>query len=563
MDYFILAIVFIVYFVMVAYVGYLAWKNTKSSEDFMVAGRSTHPYIMALSYGATFISTAAIVGFGGVAGKYGMGILWLAFLNILVGMFIAFVFFGKRTRKMGRNLGSLTFPEFLSKRFDSKFIQYFSGILIFCGMPIYASVVLIGAARFMETSLLINFNIALIILSVVICAYVLFGGLKGVMYTDALQGTIMFAGMLFLLIFVYWSLGGITEANTALTHLTSHYSASAAAEGGTGWTTFPQLGSPFWWNLVSTMILGVGIGALAQPQLAVRFMTVKSDKELHRALLIGSVFIAVMTGTAYIVGSLSNVYFFNNFGQIAIDFVGGNMDKIIPTYISLALPEWFVYVFLLSLLAAAMSTLSAQYHTQGTALGHDIVETIRRKRNAKSVKSKPHSESEILDEDSNLVEDTKRKSISINRIGILIAVVLSLVLGLLLPAGIIALGTSLFMGVCAAAFLPVYACALFWKRTTKEGAIAGIVSGTLVSLFWLVFIFKKTAAGLGICKLLTGQSVLIQNMPWPSVDVILIAVPISAIFTIVVSLATKPLDDNIIAKSFKGIDKNKHDGEKA
>lgn len=77
MNYLILSLVFIVYFVMVAYVGYLAWKSTNSSEDFMVAGRKTHPYIMALSYGATFISTAAIVGFGGVAGKYGMGILCL------------------------------------------------------------------------------------------------------------------------------------------------------------------------------------------------------------------------------------------------------------------------------------------------------------------------------------------------------------------------------------------------------------------------------------------------------------------------------------------------------
>ena len=95
MNYFLLGIVFIVYFIMVGYVGYLAWKRTNSSEDFMIAGRETHPYIMALSYGATFISTAAIVGFGGVAGKYGMGILWLVFLNIFVGVFIAFVFFGK------------------------------------------------------------------------------------------------------------------------------------------------------------------------------------------------------------------------------------------------------------------------------------------------------------------------------------------------------------------------------------------------------------------------------------------------------------------------------------
>ena len=100
-----------------------------------------------LSYGATFISTAAIVGFGGVAANYGMGILWLVFLNILIGIFIAFVFFGKRTRKMGHNMGALTFPEFLSKRFDSKFIQYFSGAVIFIGMPLYASVVLVGMVQ--------------------------------------------------------------------------------------------------------------------------------------------------------------------------------------------------------------------------------------------------------------------------------------------------------------------------------------------------------------------------------------------------------------------------------
>ena len=236
MNYFLLGIVFIVYFLMVGYVGYLAWKRTNSSEDFMVAGRETHPYIMALSYGATFISTAAIVGFGGVAGKYGMGILWLVFLNIFVGIFIAFVFFGKRTRRMGKNLGSLTFPEFLGRRFNSKFIQYFSGILIFCAMPIYAAVV----------------------------AYVLFGGLKGVMYTDALQGTIMFVGMIILLVFIYWVLGGVTEANTALTNMANLYPPDAIAEGGTGWTSFPTLGSPFWWSLVTTTIMGVGIGALAQ-----------------------------------------------------------------------------------------------------------------------------------------------------------------------------------------------------------------------------------------------------------------------------------------------------------
>src|SRR5512141_1424505 len=119
MDIFILSIVVLIYLLMVGYVGYIAWRRTKSSEDYMVAGRQTHPYIMALSYGATFISTAAIVGFGGTAGVYGMGLLYLTFLNIMVTIFIAFVFFAKRTRKTRQNLGALTFPEFLSKRFNS------------------------------------------------------------------------------------------------------------------------------------------------------------------------------------------------------------------------------------------------------------------------------------------------------------------------------------------------------------------------------------------------------------------------------------------------------------
>ncbi len=546
MDYFLLGIVFIVYFLMVGYVGYLAWKRTNSSEDFMVAGRETHPYIMALSYGATFISTAAIVGFGGVAGKYGMGILWLAFLNILIGIFIAFVFFGKRTRRMGKNLGSLTFPEFLGRRFNSKFIQYFSGILIFCAMPIYAAVVLIGAARFMESSLMLNFNVALLVLAIVICGYVLFGGLKGVMYTDALQGSIMFIGMLILLVFIYWVLGGVTEANTALTNMAHLYPPDAIAEGGTGWTSFPKLGSPFWWSLVTTTIMGVGIGALAQPQLAVRFMTVKSDKELHRSLLIGAVFIFVMTGSAYVVGSLCNVYFYQHFGQIAIDYVGGNMDSIIATFISTALPEWFVYIFLLSLLAAAMSTLSSQYHTQGTALGHDIVDAIKNKGD-----SDEYSDYEISIKS---IKETKIGFISISQLGILIAVILSLIIGLSLPGSIVALGTSLFMGLCAAAFLPVYCAALFWKRATKEGAIAGLLSGTFTSLFLLVFVFKKTATGLGICKFIFGVDMLINTMPWYTIDVMIFAIPVSAIFTVVVSLLTQPMDEKILNRSFKGLD---------
>ena len=341
----------------------------------------------------------------------------------------------------------------------------------------------------------------------------------------------MVVAMIFLLVFVYYILGGVDTANTALTNMVNLYPQEAIQTGGTGWTSFPTFGTPFWWSLVSSTLIGVGIGVLAQPSLIVRFMTVKSDKELNRSVLIGGIFIAIMPTTAYIVGSLSNVYFYDQLGKIAVDVVGGNIDKIIPTFITLALPEWFVYIFLLSLIAAAMSTISSQLHTQGTAFGVDIYGTIRDKTKQK------------LDQ------------VSISRVGILIAILLALIMAFSLPGSVVALGTSLFFEICAAAFLPVFLGAIYWKGITRLGAIAGILSGTFVSLFWMIFVFAKTATGLGICKFIFGVDTLLSTAPWPFIDVMLIAVPVSAIFTIVVSLITKPPAKKVVDKAFENIDK--------
>ena len=101
--------------------------------------------------------------------------------------------------------------------------------------------------------------------------------------------------------------------------------------------------------------------------------------------------------------------------------------------------------------------------------------------------------------------------------------------------------------------------ALYWKGITKLGAIAGILSGTFVSLFWMVFVFAKTATGLGICKFIFGVNTLLSVAPWPYIDVMLIAVPISTIFVIVVSLLTKPPAQEVIDNAFKDINKRGSD----
>lgn len=526
----------IIYIFVLILLSYIGMKGTKNVKDFMVGGRQVHPFIMALSYGATFISTSAIIGFGGAAGALGMGLLWLTFLNIFLGIFVAFIVFGKRTRRMGHNLDSHTFPELLGVRFNSRFIQGFSAAIIFLFMPIYVAAVLKGGAEFVAVKFNIGFDTALLFLVIIVAIYVWMGGMKGVMYTDAFQAMVMFAGMAFLLIFTYAKLGGVVNAHEDLANLMNNpevqaQTAKLAAGGFLGWTSMPAFGSPNWWNLVSTVVMGVGIGVLAQPQLAVRFMTVKSNRDLNRATASGGVFILMMTGVAFVVGSLSNLFFFNDTGKIALAATG-KTDAIIPEYIVRYLPDWFGAIFLVVLLSAAMSTLSSQFHTIGTAAGRDLYEkTFNRKGN----------------------------SVYVIRIGILVGILLSAILAFLLKfldkdMAIIATGTSLFFGLCAATFLPAYVCALFFRKISAAAVKSGMIAGAVSSIFWIFFVHDKESGALQICRLLTGQTSLFKGSGFDLVDPIFIALPISILVTLVVGLLTKSkLEKELVDKCFKGI----------
>ena len=299
----------LLYLAITAGLGYLGYTQTKNAKDYLLAGRKVHPVVMAISYGSTFISTAAIVGFGGAAAVFGMGILWLTVLNIFLGIFIAFIVFGKPTRRMGHMLDAHTFPEFIGKRYDSKFLQVASAALIFIGMPLYSGAVMLGGVSFLTVALGLTQNMALLTIVLIVGLYVMMGGMKGVMYTDAFQGAIMVIGMAVLLWYAYSGLGGVVSAHEQLTAMADKVPAALTAKGHRGWTAMPGLFSPLWWTLISTVVMGVGIGVLAQPQLVVRFMTVKSDRELNRGVVIGGLFIMLMTGVAFIVGALSNVFF--------------------------------------------------------------------------------------------------------------------------------------------------------------------------------------------------------------------------------------------------------------
>jgi len=540
-------VIIIAYLGVVGFLGFLGWRRTKNAEDFMLGGRKIHPAVMALSYGATFISTSAIVGFGGVAGVFGMSLLWLTFLNIFLGVFIAFIFFGKRTRRIGRNLNAHTFPELLGKRYNSKFIQKFAGLIIFIFMPIYAAAVMIGVCMILKTGLGIPYEIALAVFAVLVAAYVIFGGIKGVMYSDAFQGTLMLVGMIALLVIIYTQLGGITPAHQALTDLAKNPAAleqtAKFAPGFQGWTSMPSLFSINWMVVVTSIVAGVGIGVLAQPQLAVRFMTVKSDRELNRAIPIGGVFILLMTGVAFLVGALSNVLFFQKSGEIAVA-AAGVTDNIIPSFLNTFTSPWFVTIFLVILLAAGMSTISSQFHTMGTAIGRDVFGSSKKDASGK-------------------------KSMIATRIAVLVAILVTVALSYILPQiwdAAIGIATGLFFGLCGASFLPMYFGALYFKKLTKTAAISGMVAGFSSSLLWMIFFHSKEAAVFGLVNAILGggtpETAVNTVLPAGSIvqflDPLFIALTVSILVTLFVQLASKKkLPAELVEQSFAGVGKKK------
>jgi len=503
-DALMMASLVIIYLAATLIIGYLGYKKTKSSEDYLVAGRCSHPVIIALSYGATFISTSAIIGFGGQAANLGMSLIWLTVLNIGVGILLAFVLFGKKTREIGHRLSAVTFPDLMCKIYKSPLMQYIAGFIIVVSMPLYTAAILIGGARFIEPTLGIDYTTSLILFAVITAIYVVFGGLIAVMYTDAFQGTIMLIGMTILLALTLVAVGGFTAGTTALTGMANLVPKALAGQGMAGWTVMPEFGSPIWFTVITTLVLGVGIGVLAQPQLVVRFMTAKDNRSLNRAILVGGPFILMMTGVAFTVGALSNVYFYQTSGKIAIDAAGGNVDAIMPLFINQAMPEIFVVIFMLTLLSAAMSTLSALYHAMGTALICDLWG--RGKECALSLKA--------------------------HQAGIVIMMVVSTVLAFMMPISIIARATVMFMGLCACAFLPAFAIGVYAKVPSTRAALYSMITGAVVWFIWTAFVHAAEAKPLGLCQAIFGKVTLL-GAPWTAVDPIVIALPVSLVVMVV------------------------------
>ena len=442
-------IVFIAYFVFMLGIGLFFFFRSKDSgeKDFFLGGRKMGAWVSALSAGASDMSAWVLMGLPASVYAAGIGQTWIA-IGLALGYAISWIFEAPRLRRFSiAAKDSITIPQYLTNRFlsASKALQVLCAVIFLTAYTIYAASSIKACGTLFNTVMNIDATTAMYIAAFIIISYTFMGGFSAVCWTDFFQGLLMLGALLIAPIF---SLGIM---NNSL--------AGAAAELPEGyfnlWTS--------WKDVISG--LGWGLGYFGMPHIIIRFMSLKSQKELRKSSIIGiswTIIILVMSVLAGVVGRL----FLGQLEDSSIVFIVMTR-KIFPALIS--------GVVLSAILSAAMSTADSQLLASASSFANDVYKPIIRK-NA-----------------------SNKEMLWASRLIVIAIAVVALFIAANPNSGTIMGLVENAWGVFGAAFGPVILLSLFWKRFTFSGAVAGIVVGAAVDILWLVF-----CANIGLYEIIPG-----------------------------------------------------------
>ncbi len=444
-------IVFVVYLLFMVGIGVYFFVRSKegNEKDYFLGGRQMGAWVSALSAGASDMSAWVLMGLPASIYAYGMGQTWIA-IGLGIGYTLSWLFEAPRLRKFSiRANDSITIPQYLTNRFmsSSMVLQIICAVIFLFAYTIYAASSIKACGTLFNTVMGIDATVAMYIAAGIIIVYTFLGGFSAVCWTDFFQGLLMLGALLIAPIFAAFALDTST-ANTAM------------PEGY--WSLFTN-----WKEIVSG--LGWGLGYFGMPHIIIRFMSLKSDKELKKSAKIGiswTVLILIFSVAAGCIGRMF-LGFDQNIADNSLVFIT-MVRKIFPGIIS--------GILLSAILAAAMSTADSQLLASASAFASDVYKPVIRKNNA--------SDKEML---------------WAGRIVVLAISVIAVIIASNPGAGSIMDLVSNAWGVFGAAFGPAIILSLFWKRFTFSGAIASIIVGAAVDILWLVFL-----AGTGIYEIIPG-----------------------------------------------------------
>ncbi len=349
---------FIAYLILMLAIGVIAYQRTKNSSDYFLGGRSLGPWPAALSAGASDMSGWLLLGLPGYAYAAGIEAFWLAG-GLLVGTWLNWLINAKRLRTYSITTDALTLPEFLSRRFNdkSKMIQVISAFFILLFFLFYTSSGLVAGGKLFETVFGLDYTTAVVIGTVCVVSYTLFGGFLAVSWTDLVQGLLMSAALLIVPIAAME--GGFSDLGGQLENINP--------ELLTLWND--SKGEPLSAIAIISLVAW-GLGYFGQPHILARFKATRSNKDLTTARRIAVIWTALSMLGAMLVGIVGLIYV-NNSG-VTVD----DGEKIFMLLVNSLFHPVIAGILLAAILAAVMSTADSQLLVSSSALAEDFYKQV-------------------------------------------------------------------------------------------------------------------------------------------------------------------------------------------
>ncbi|WP_236450784.1 sodium/proline symporter PutP [Stutzerimonas stutzeri] len=450
-------ITFLIYIAAMILIGFIAYRATKNFSDYILGGRSLGSFVTALSAGASDMSGWLLMGLPGAIFVAGLSESWIA-IGLIIGAWLNWIFVAGRLRvHTEHNHNALTLPDYFSHRFEdeSRMLRIFSALVILVFFTIYCASGVVAGARLFESTFGMPYEYALWVGAAATILYVFIGGFLAVSWTDTVQATLMIFALLITPVFVILALG---DMGTAM--------ATIEAQNAANFDMFRGL------SFVAIIsLLAWGLGYFGQPHILVRFMAADSIKTIPNARRIGMTWMILTLAGAVAVGFLGIAYFADHPDQAGA--VSQNGERVFMELVKILFNPWVAGIILSGVLAAVMSTLSAQLLVSSSALTQDFYKAMLRKH---------ASQTELVWVGRGMV--------------LLIA---------LIAIGIASNPESKVLGLVSyawagfgAAFGPVVLISLLWKRMTRNGALAGMLVGAVTVVVWKEFI------GLGLYEIIPG-----------------------------------------------------------
>lgn len=415
-------------------------KSTSDVSGYMLGGRSLSPSVTALSAGASDMSGWMLMGLPGAMYITGLSSMWIA-IGLVIGAYANYLIVAPRLRTYTELANdSITLPDFFEHRFNdnTRLLRMVSSIVIVLFFTLYTSSGVVAGGKLFESSFGLDYEMGLYITAGVVVLYTMFGGFLAVSLTDFVQGCIMFIALVLVPVVVINDIGGIAVMHASINDINPDL--------------FNMFSGVSLLAILSAMAWGLGY--FGQPHIIVRFMAIRSVKDLPVARRIGMSWMIVSICGAMATGFAGIAY---------VAKTGTNLQDPETIFILLSqlLFNPLIAGFLLAaILAAIMSTISSQLLVTSSSLTGDFYKTYLNK------------------------EASEKQLVTAGRISVLLVALVAVSLAYDRDSSILSLVSNAWAGF-GAAFGPLVILSLYWKRMNKHGALAGMLTGAGTVLIWI------------------------------------------------------------------------------